>query len=153
MRRIVIGLLLLALTACGGTSPSTGTSSDSTGSAPAAGTSAPVASPASGDTPASANPGTDLMGDMGDLEKNVIALLSTEINKPADSLTLQNKEEMEWPNGALGCAKPGMMYTEMIVPGYKLTYTDGSQTYTVHTNQMGNQAVWCDNGDPKPLTQ
>ncbi|HEX6287586.1 MAG TPA: hypothetical protein VFZ66_00270 [Herpetosiphonaceae bacterium] len=149
MRKLAIGLLLLSLTACGAAGPSTG--SDSTGSAPASTMPSPSASAASGDSSVSGSPGTDLMGSLGELEKNVITALSTEINKPADSLTLQNKEEVEWSNGALGCPKPDMMYTEMIVPGYKLTYSDGTQTYEVHTDRTGQQAIWCDKGDPKPL--
>jgi hypothetical protein len=159
MRNIAIGLLLLTLTACGGASAPSGTdstgSNNTTGSAPATGaqpSSMPLASmPAGGDAPVSGAPGGDVMIEVGDLEKTVATMLSTTASKPTESLKLQNREEVEWPNGALGCEKAGMSYTEMIVPGYKLTYSDGSQTYEVHTDRSGQQAVWCDNGEPKSL--
>ncbi|MBV9790823.1 MAG: hypothetical protein JOZ51_21695 [Chloroflexi bacterium] len=154
MRKIAIGLLLLTLTACGGAATPT-TGNDSTGGAPVTGaspSSMPLGSPpAGGDAPVSGAPGGDQLMEVGDLEKNVMNLLATTTGKPADTLKLQNKEDAEWPNGGLGCPKEGMMYTEMIVPGYKLTYTDGATTYEVHTDRSGNSAVWCDNGEPKTL--
>lgn len=150
MRKIATGLLLLALTACG-SAATTPTGSDSTGTGSAPMATSPAATTASGDAPVSATPGTDLLGSTGDLEKNVISLLSATTNSAADSLKLQNKEQVEWPNGGLGCPKPGMMYTEALVPGYKLTFTDGTQTYEVHTDQTGDTAIWCDNGEPKSL--
>ncbi|HEY0738399.1 MAG TPA: hypothetical protein VGD69_26000 [Herpetosiphonaceae bacterium] len=153
MRKIAIGLLLLTLTACGGTASTPG--NDSTGGAPVTGASPstmPLGSPpAGGDAPVSGAPGGDTLMPVGDLEQNVMTLLSTTTGKPADTLKLQNKEDAEWPNGALGCPQEGMMYTEMIVPGYKLTYTDGTTTYEVHTDRTGNSAIWCDNGQPKNL--
>jgi hypothetical protein len=154
MRKIAIGLLLLTLTACGGAATTT-PGNDATGGAPVTGaspSSMPLGSPpAGGDTPVEGSPSGDQLMEVGDLEKNVMNLLATTTGKPADTLKLQNKEDAEWPNGGLGCPKEGMMYTEMIVPGYKLTYTDGSTTYEVHTDRSGNSAVWCDNGEPKTL--
>jgi len=32
-----------------------------------------------------------------------------------------------WPNGALGCPQPGMMYTDMIVPGYHVIVEAGGR--------------------------
>jgi len=32
-----------------------------------------------------------------------------------------------WPNGALGCPQPGMMYTDMIVPGYHVVVEAGGK--------------------------
>jgi hypothetical protein len=157
MRKIAIGLLLLTLTACGAASTGTDStgSNGSTGGAPVTGdkpSTMPLASvPAGGDAPVSGAPGDNVMVEVGDLEATVATLLSTTASKPAESLKLQNKEEVEWPNGGLGCEKAGMSYTEMIVPGYKLTYSDGTQTYEVHTDRSGQQAVWCDNGEPKAL--
>ena len=167
MRKIALGLLLLALTACGAAGTPTG---DSTGAAtggntgsgqPAGGDQAitqpgPSGSPASGDqTIIMPVPSGGAAGDMlavtDELQKNVAGLLASSTGLPAANLKLQNVEATEWPNGALGCPKEGMMYTEMIVPGFKLTFTDGSQTYDVHTDQTGQTAILCDKGNPKPL--
>lgn len=165
MRNIAIGLLLLSLTACGAASPTTG--SDSTGatnpspvaSTPAS-TTAPVAStPAEPSAAAvesplpSGNPlgGVSIGG--GDFEPRVAGFLASQINQQADALTLQSKEEAEWSDGSLGCPDPATSYIQMIIPGYKLVYTDGTQTYNVHTNSDGSNAVWCDNGTPKNIGQ
>jgi hypothetical protein len=42
------------------------------------------------------------------------------------------------------------MYTQAIVPGYKIVMSDGTRTYDIHASQQG-QVIWCDNGTPKPL--
>jgi hypothetical protein len=34
-----------------------------------------------------------------------------------------------WPNGALGCPKPGMAYTQMIINGYQVVVSVGGKTY------------------------
>ena len=34
-----------------------------------------------------------------------------------------------WPNGALGCPKPGMAYTQMVIDGYQVVVTVGGKTY------------------------
>lgn len=151
MRKIAIGLLLLTLTACGGAATPT-TGSDSTGSTGASPSAMPSASTAAGgDAPVAGTPGNDMLLGTGEMEKTMMTMLSATISKPEETLKLQNKEAMEWSNGALGCPKEGMMYTEMIVSGYKLTYTDGTQTYDIHTDSTGQNAVLCDNGEPKTL--
>ncbi len=86
------------------------------------------------------------------MEEQIRQQLAVAIGQPASALTLKGKEEVEWSNGALGCPAPGMMYTQAIVPGYKLTFSDGSRIYKVHTGKGGIPAIWCDNGQPKPLS-
>jgi len=37
-------------------------------------------------------------------------------------------EAVTWPDGSLGCPEPGMFYTQMVVPGYRLIFgIDGKQ--------------------------
>jgi len=35
-------------------------------------------------------------------------------------ITLMDAEFVTWPNGALGCPEPDMMYTQALVPGYRI---------------------------------
>ncbi len=85
------------------------------------------------------------------MEEQIKQQLAMAINQPASTLVLESREPVEWSDGSLGCPRPGMMYTQAIVPGYKLTFSDGSRTYKVHTGKGGTPAIWCDNGQPKRL--
>jgi hypothetical protein len=79
-----------------------------------------------------------------------ITQLAAETGIQASNLTLQSAEATEWSDGSLGCPDPATSYIQVITPGYKVVLTDGTRTYDIHASQSG-QAVWCDNGTPKPL--
>lgn len=164
MRRLALALLLLTLTACGAATPAT--DGDSTGAAspaaqsPAA-SAAPslAAQPSEAALPAETSTSIGTIGGGGnagagdEVERQAQATLARQLNVAPETLVLQNKEETEWSDGSLGCAVPDMMYAQVITPGYKLTYTNGGQTYELHTNQNGSQVVWCENGRPREIAQ
>ncbi len=85
------------------------------------------------------------------MEEQIQQQLAAAIGQPADTLTLIGKEMVEWPDGSLGCPAPGMMYTQAIVPGYKLAFSDGTRTYEIHAGSHGTPAIWCDHGRPTRL--
>ena len=55
-------------------------------------------------------------------------------------LTLLDWSLVTWPNGAMGCPKPGMMYTQALVPGFIVRFQHGGETVTVHAAEGGNPA-------------
>ena len=57
-----------------------------------------------------------------------------------DDLTLLDWSPVTWPNGAMGCPKPGMMYTQALVPGFIVRFQHGEETVTVHAAEGGNPA-------------
>lgn len=150
MRNLVAALLVCLLTACGGTAVAP---DDTTGASPAA--SAPAASaPAASAPVASAQPSpAGSTGTGGEAPEAVVSqvtqLLEQQFNVPAANITVESVEPMEWNDGALGCPKPGMMYTQAIVPGYKVTLTRGGQSYWYHTDLRVN-VVPCPR-DVRPL--
>lgn len=157
MRKLSLALLLLALTACGGGTPATG--SDSTGATSSAVASAEavpsaVASPMAVPSENATSIGT-IGGNMGGgeaggaIEQQALQTLQTQFGVNTAAFTLQGKEQTEWSDGSLGCPDPAAMYMQVITPGYKLTYTDGARTYELHTNDSGSQVVWCENGKPR----
>jgi hypothetical protein len=77
--------------------------------------------------------------------------LAVTLGQAADTLTLVSKERVEWSDSALGCPQRGMMYMQVITPGYKLTFNDGTRTYDIHTGRQGSPAIWCDHGRSKRL--
>ena len=85
------------------------------------------------------------------MDEQIKQQLAVAIGQPVDTLTLVSKEYVEWSDGALGCPQPGMMYTQALVPGYRLTFSDGARTYHVHTSRQGTPAIWCDHGRSKRL--
>ena len=163
MRKLAIGVLLLGLTACGAAAPT----SDSTGAASTAPSTAPVASAVPASESPAASPAASLGGVIalpsaspaagnasGDgIEQQAVSFLAQQLNKPADTLTLQSRNEVEWSDGSLGCPDPATSYIQVITPGFKLVYTDGTATYNLHTNADGSNVIWCDKGQAKEIAQ
>jgi hypothetical protein len=49
-------------------------------------------------------------------------------------LVVLSAEAVTWPDGALGCPKPGRMYTQALVPGYRIRIQAGNQILEYHAN-------------------
>ena len=46
-------------------------------------------------------------------------------------------EPVTWPDGAMGCPTPGVMYTQALVPGWRLVVSDGRREMIYHASQRG----------------
>jgi hypothetical protein len=88
----------------------------------------------------------------GSLETKVAQALGRKVGVDSSKLMLKAKDAQDWPDSALGCPAPGMAYSQVVTPGFKLTYSDGAKTYEVHTDQSGNRAVLCQNKQPVELS-
>jgi hypothetical protein len=51
-------------------------------------------------------------------------------------------EEVEWPNGSLGCPQPGMSYTQAIVNGSLIVFEVNGVLYEYHSG-AGQEAFLC----------
>jgi hypothetical protein len=111
--------------------------------APSAVPSQPAASPDAPD--AAVQPPADLVATARER-------LAQHLGVPADSLTLQNATQEEWPDGALGCPAAGQLYPQVITPGFLLVFSDGAKTYAVHTGGSEQQMILCEDGQPTNLT-
>jgi len=49
----------------------------------------------------------------------------------------------EWPDASLGCPQPGMVYAQVITPGYEVAIEVAGEEYIYHTDKRGN-AVACE---------
>ena len=78
--------------------------------------------------------------------QTAIALLSEKQQISAAEIEVKSTEAVDWPSSALGCPKKGMMYLDVITPGYRVVLSDGQKTYTVHTGD--NRALLCDRRIP-----
>jgi len=56
---------------------------------------------------------------------------------------LERIEAVTWPDGSLGCGRPGDVNTQRIVEGYRLSFTAGDRRYVFHASAAG-QVIPCD---------
>jgi hypothetical protein len=67
--------------------------------------------------------------------------LSRRLSVDPAQIVVKSSQAVSWPDTALGCPQPGMMYAQVITPGHKLVLTIGGKDYTYHTSK--SQAVLC----------
>lgn len=83
----------------------------------------------------------------GSLEKNeatelAYSTLSREIGAKIEDIELIHLAKFNWPNSAIGCPKPGLQYTQAIVPGFLALLSHRNKRYRIH---IGNgRAVVCE---------
>jgi len=65
----------------------------------------------------------------------------------ATAITVVSAEAVEWPDGAVGCPKPDMMYPQVITPGFKLVLAVSGQQYSYHASERGAFFL-CENKAP-----
>ena len=63
------------------------------------------------------------------------------LNLPPEQFSVQNARAVDWPDSSLGCPQPGMMYLQVITPGFKVMLKAGEEIYPVHVG--GTRAVVC----------
>ncbi len=80
-----------------------------------------------------------------DLQSTVQAALadaSRQTGRDIGTLKVVSAEVVTWPDGSLGCPQPGMMYTQALVPGYRIRIDAGGSVLDYHASTRG-QLVLC----------
>lgn len=67
--------------------------------------------------------------------------LAQQLGMAADAITVVSVEAVDWPDASLGCPSEGMMYAQVITPGYRVVLETDGKTYEYHTGD--NQVVLC----------
>jgi len=57
---------------------------------------------------------------------------------PRSEIKVVAAESVTWPDGSLGCPVPGMMYTQALVPGYRIVLQAGGQQLAYHAGAQGS---------------
>lgn len=66
----------------------------------------------------------------------------------ADEIEVVEFEAVEWNDSSLGCPKPGLMYLQVITPGYRVVLAHGDEQATYHTSDGERPVVVrCDRPD------
>ena len=89
----------------------------------------------------------------GDAEKDAaVALarktLAAKLAVGAEALQLDKAEAVDWPDTSLGCPEKGMMYAQVIMPGYRVVLKHAGKPHAVHV--AGTRAVTCGAEARKP---
>ncbi len=74
-------------------------------------------------------------------------MLANELGCEPDQVAVVSAEAVEWPDSSLGCPQPGMMYLQVITPGYYVVLEHNGRRYTYHTDR-GRRAIRCDRERP-----
>lgn len=101
-----------------------------TGTAPPAGSTPPALT----SLPAGMNVG-EVPADMALV---ALADLMQRAGVTVDAISVVSGEAVEWPDGAVGCPQPGMMYPQVITPGYRLVLSVDGREYNYHAAEQGS---------------
>jgi hypothetical protein len=52
-----------------------------------------------------------------------------------DVIQLVSVEAVDWSDTTMGCPQPGMMYAQVITPGFLIVLEAAGQSYDYHTNE------------------
>jgi len=60
--------------------------------------------------------------------------LSERLNIPPGDITLVKEEAVDWPDTSLGYPEEGMMYAQVITPGFRIILKAGDKLYEYHSD-------------------
>lgn len=64
---------------------------------------------------------------------------------PRADIKVMVAEAVTWPDGSLGCPQPGMLYTQALVPGYRIVLRAATGPLNYHARAKG-APVFCPAG-------
>ena len=114
-------------------------------------TSTPVAAqtPGSSTSPAPAAPGRSPSASGSPTAEGQAAAIDAarrdaaqRLNTTPDSLQVDDVEARQWGDRSLGCPRQGVLYAQIVTPGYLIVLSSGSRRLEYHTDDRG-MAVFC----------
>jgi len=81
--------------------------------------------------------------------EQVVALakrdLSQRLKRTEATIQVASIEAVDWSDASLGCPEPGMVYAQVITPGYRLILLADGGRHEYHTDQS-QRAFYCPGG-------
>ncbi len=71
-----------------------------------------------------------------------VRALAEQLDIPPEAIAVAAWEPVDWPDTSLGCPEPGMMYAQVIVPGYVVFLEARGETFRVHTDRAGERVCF-----------
>jgi hypothetical protein len=152
----------LMLGACGSAEQTPGSAVDETTTAAGTGDSSDSSEETTVTTPGDESPTTLPVGPeagslpLGPVPEQVVARpavqaavadMAERADVPVDEVTVAGYADVTWPDGAIGCPQPGMMYTQALVPGHQLVLQVGDTLASYHAAE-GKDFAYC--ASPQP---
>jgi hypothetical protein len=72
--------------------------------------------------------------------------------KSEKEITVVSAESVTWPDASMGCPAPGMMYAQVLMPGYRIVLRVGDKQFDYHAGKSGKPAL-CPPDRARPPTQ
>jgi hypothetical protein len=72
-----------------------------------------------------------------DLMDKILADATQRSGVAAAAIIVQMGQAVEWPDGSLGCPKPGVAYLQVITPGYHVVLVAGASSYDYRADARG----------------
>ncbi|NOZ51366.1 MAG: hypothetical protein GXP37_15180 [Chloroflexi bacterium] len=66
-----------------------------------------------------------------------LRLVATQLGLTETSLQVRHIQPITWPDASLGCPQEGMLYAQVLTPGYKVMVEAPDATYELHLDANG----------------
>lgn len=105
---------------------------------------APARAPVPVDRPQGASDRPPLVEDMPPAILDPMkADLAQRLGDVSKNARIVRAEQVTWPDGSIGCAQPGRLYTQALVPGYLVQFELDGKAYRYHAALNGS-FVFCE---------
>jgi hypothetical protein len=103
-----------------------------------------ASSPTQGETMTSPTPDVPGMESLIEMAKNDLA---QRLSISVGEISLVEARSVVWPDSSLGCPQAGIMYAQVLTPGFLILLEHGGVITEYHANR-GNYVVACENPSP-----
>jgi hypothetical protein len=76
--------------------------------------------------------------------------LAQRLKIDSSAIQVVSVTKVTWPDGSRGCPKMGVMYNQIVSPGYIITLSANGQQYEYHTSATSDVIILCQGGHPTP---
>jgi len=76
--------------------------------------------------------------------------LARELGCAIEQIEVREATAVTWRTSALGCPRHGLMYLQVLTPGYRVRLVHAGREYVLHTDR-GRRAIRCDRSAESPL--
>lgn len=84
---------------------------------------------------------------LGRLAEGARADLAARLGLAVEAVTIVGVHAVIWPDGSIGCPRPGMVYTQALVEGALIELQAAGARYSYHSAR-GRPAFLCEGGAP-----